>query len=338
MMNPDPRRNPPPPVPPSTTTPARSRGLSMPTLAMIGGLVLLLLMFAYFAGNPDPDQDKLSDSQINGTAAGSTTGEKNCVSKATYDLIKRELFRRAAQRRGSDAAAYDKLSAYAVARMENPVMESEDAATRAVECSGTLALDLPPGVVIEGGRRTLMSQIDYGVRPAADGSGKAVILRNADALIAPLATISRASQAAPRPAPPSPGTDSLGQPLDNPPPPISGPPPAAAPPVAAPPRAAPPPPPQASANPSFNCRNARTRGEIAVCAAPGLATLDRQMAGQFNRAIGEADANQRFLLLRTRAEFLQFRDSCRGDSCIADAYNGRMREISDIMAGRWRQR
>ncbi|MEO7634350.1 MAG: hypothetical protein ABIS38_01735 [Sphingomicrobium sp.] len=306
------------------------RQLNMTMIAVIGGLVLLVLMFAYFAGNRDPNQDKLSDSQLNGgSATAAVTGEKNCASKATYDLIKRELFRRAAQRRGSDAAAYDKLSAYAVARMENPVMESEDAAARAVECSGTLALDLPPGVVIDGGRRTLMSQIDYGVRPAADGSGNAVVVRNADALIAPLATIARASQATPRPAPVPPATDSLGQPVTNGPPP-------APPPVVAPPPPAPAP--QASANPSFNCRNARTRGEIAVCAAPGLANLDRQMAGQFNRAIGEADGNQRFQLLRTRAEFLQYRDSCRSDSCIADAYNGRIREIADIMAGRWRQR
>jgi hypothetical protein len=29
---------------------------------------------------------------------------------------------------------------------------------------------------------------------------------------------------------------------------------------------------------------------------------------------------------------------CPSNSCISDAYNGRMREISDIMAGRWRSR
>ena len=80
--------------------------------------------------------------------------------QATYDLIKRELFRRAAQLRGSDQAAFDKLAAFAVVRMENPVMESEDSATGAVNCSGSLSLDLPPGVAAVGGRRTLMSDVD----------------------------------------------------------------------------------------------------------------------------------------------------------------------------------
>jgi uncharacterized protein len=59
------------------------------------------------------------------------------------------------------------------------------------------------------------------------------------------------------------------------------------------------------------------------------------MAAQFNRAMGEANGGERALLQRTRNRFLSYRDSCRSDSCIADAYRGRMREISDIMAGRW---
>ena len=63
------------------------------------------------------------------SAAAGRSPEKLCASKATYDLIKRELFRRAAQLRGSDQAAYDKLSGYAVIRMENPVMESQDSTT-----------------------------------------------------------------------------------------------------------------------------------------------------------------------------------------------------------------
>jgi len=60
------------------------------------------------------------------------------------------------------------------------------------------------------------------------------------------------------------------------------------------------------------------------------------MAAQFNRAMSEGGADERALLQRTRGRFLSFRDGCRSDSCIADAYRGRMREIADIMAGRWR--
>lgn len=306
------------------------------TIALIGGLLLLVLMLAYFATNRDPDQDKLTDSQISASGAPVTTAEKACASKATYDLIKRELFRRAAQLRGSDSAAYDQLSAHAVVRMENPVMESENEATRAVQCSGSLAIDLPPGVIAVGGRRTLMAGIDYSVQPAADGSGNVVLLRNADAIISPLATLARVSQPRRDLAPaPQPGLDSLGQPMGNVPP--EGP--APSPPAV---DEAPPPPPAtpqaARANPSFNCANARTRGERAVCADPGLASLDRQMASQFNRAMGESNASQQALLQRTRTTFLGYRDNCRSDACIADAYRGRMREISDIVSDRWRPR
>jgi len=295
------------------------------TMALIGGLLLLVLMLAYFATNRDPDQDKLTASQISASGEPVTNAEKACASKATYELIKRELFRRAAQLRGSDGVAYDQLAAHAVVRMENPVMESEDEATRAVHCSGSLAIDLPPGVVAVGGRRTLMAGVDYSVQPAADRSGNVVLLRNADSIIAPLATLARVSQPAPLAEPePIPGLDSLGQPMGNVPPQAPGP--------TEQPATEPPPP--ASASPSFNCANARSRGERAVCGDPGLASLDRQMAAQFSRAMSQANASQRALLQRTRGTFLGYRDSCRSDACIADAYNGRMREIADILADR----
>jgi hypothetical protein len=91
----------------------------------------------------------------------------------------------------------------------------------------------------------------------------------------------------------------------------------------------------ASPNPSFSCRRARTRGEIAVCNNPVLAALDRQMSAQFYRAVAGARPGQRTMLNRSRNRFLTYRDNCRSDSCIADAYRGRMREISDVMNGAW---
>ena len=131
------------------------------------------------------------------TAPGAQpASEKACASKSTYDLIKRDLFRRAAQVRGSDQAAYEQLSTVAVLRMENPVMESEDSSTGAVNCSGSLFLDLPPGVAVVGGRHTLTADVDYSVQPAADGSGPVVFLRNAEAIVTPLATLSRTAQPA----------------------------------------------------------------------------------------------------------------------------------------------
>jgi uncharacterized protein len=105
----------------------------------------------------------------------------------------------------------------------------------------------------------------------------------------------------------------------------------------APPAAAAPTPPVATATvrPSFNCRYARTRGEIAVCNDAGLASLDRQMAAQFYGALARARPGQRALLQRSRNRFLAYRDSCGTTACMAEAYRARMQEISDIMNAGW---
>jgi uncharacterized protein YecT (DUF1311 family) len=306
-------------VPPSVRTP------NWTTIALIGGLVLLVLLIAYFATGRNADQDKLTGNLLAQTEqqAKAPAREKLCSSKQTYDLIKRELFRGAAQVRGGEAAAFDQLAGYAVVRMENPVMESEDDSSGAVSCSGSLSLDLPPGVAVAGGRRILSADVDYTVRQAADGSGPAVQLRNAEAIVNSLATLTRVSAPPARPVTePSLEANAL-QPEGN----------AAA---------------AESANketgprtsypgrPSFDCSTARSKGEIEVCSDPALAALDVNMATQYRRAISAASPAQQELLQRTRGHFLAYRDRCPSRSCIADAYVGRMREIRDIMEGRWR--
>jgi hypothetical protein len=298
------------------------RSLNWTTIALIGGLLLLVLVVAYFATRGNADQDKLTNANVTGSTAASH--EKACASKATYDLIKRELFKRAAQLRGSEQAAYDQLSGYAVARMENPVMESEDRTTGAVHCSGSLSLDLPPGVAVVGGRRTIAADLDYTVQQAADGSGPVVLL-STDAIIAPLATLVRVGQPAAESGPPV-ATNQVETPAIVAPAP-------AVPPQPAPPAAAPSRP--AGGQPSFNCANARTRGEIAVCGDSGLATLDRNMAAQYGRAVAGGSPEQRDLLRETRDRFLRYRDRCPDRQCMAAAYAGRMREIRDIVDGRW---
>ncbi|HWJ37332.1 MAG TPA: hypothetical protein VNR86_01030 [Sphingomicrobium sp.] len=298
------------------------RRISWTTVALIGGLALLLLIIVYFATRRNADEDKLTKNQV--VAAAPKSREKLCASSDAYELIKRELFRRAAQLRGSDQATYDRLAAYASVRMENAVMESEDPSTGAVNCSGSLSLDLPPGVAVAGGRRTLSSEIDYSVTAAADGSGTVVLLRNADAIITSLATLvgiietpPSASQQ-PETANQAPGETSPGA-------------------LAPQPGPAPPGPPSrpTNAGPSFDCSAPRSRGEAAVCSDAGLSSLDRQLAGQYNRAFTNASSDQRGLLRDTARRFYAYRDNCPTNACIADAYGERMREIRDIMEGRW---
>jgi uncharacterized protein YecT (DUF1311 family) len=297
------------------------RRLNPTVLALLAGLVLLVLLIAYFTSNRNPEQDRLKDSQLNISQAA-PAADKSCASQATYDLIKRELFRRAAQLRGSDQAAYDRLSNYAVVRMENPVMEGTDSTTGTISCSGSVSVDLPPGVAVVGGRRTLMSDVDYSVQHAADGSGNVIVLRNADAIIVPLATLART---APQQPPASPDTNQVApaQPEAN---------------VAASQSASVQPGPASSypGRPSFDCNRTRTRGEAAVCSDSGLSALDLNMDTQYRQAMATASAEQQALLRETARRFYAYRDRCPDKRCIGDAYVGRMREIRDIMEGRWR--
>ena len=224
--------------------------------------------------------------------------------------------------RGSDQAAYDRISSSAVIRMENPVIESEDGTTGAVHCSGSLSLDLPPGLAVVGGRRTLNADVDYTVQQAADGSGPVVLLSNADAIVTPLATLARVAQPAPGPgATPEGNGVAPSAPLGN-----------EAQPAPAP--AQPTPVPQ-SARPSFSCANARLPGELAVCSDPGLAALDRAMTTEYGRASAVATPQQREILRQTAHRFYAYRDRCPDRQCIAAAYAGRFGEIRDIIEGHW---
>ena len=307
--------------------------LNPTAIALLAGALVLLVIIYVFTGATRTNTDKLTDAQV-AAQADASDPEKRCGSQKTYDLIKRELFRRAAQLRGSDQAAFDRLAAYSVVRMDAPMLRSHDEDVGAITCAGTLALDLPPGVAVVGGRRTLTANIGYSIQPAADGSGDVLTLSNADAILTPLATLARVGAPAEDPLAPADAADPAL-------PPLTAEPPASQPPSAPPQDVGPPPPqprPSATANPSFNCRFARSRGEIAVCGDSGLAALDRQMAAQFNSAMAQADSGQRSLLQRTRSDFLRYRDNCPSNACIAETYRGRMREIRDIMAGRWRSR
>ena len=327
---------------------------------LVVGLVVLLLIAIAGRGN-GVEKDALNGDHI--IAASLSKPDKRCTSARTYDLVKQELFRSAVELRGSDQAAFDRLSAYSSARMERPLVRSYDKELGTIRCSGRLSLDLPPGVAVVGGRRSLAADVDYILQPAADGSGDVVMLEGDTPITVPLATLARTEEVGESPINLDRSTTMAQQPrnvaMEAPATAPTSPPPATArvttsdAPAAklrptqpvrrvaersnrskAPPKAAD----KATsgkastvaARPSFNCRYARTRGEIAICKDGGLASLDRQMASQYYRAIASADAQQRRRLKSTRDAFLRQRDRCRDERCIAARYRERMREIGEI--------
>ena len=285
------------------------------------GLILtgvLILAFALWtaASTRRDNPDRLKDGNATAEAPAADPA-KRCAAQSTYDLIKRDLFRRAAALRGSDQAAFDRIASYSVARVDQPLLDNQDELTGAVTCSGTLTLDLPPGVAVVGGRRTLTADIGYLLQRSADGNGDVLTLARADAIITPLATLVRVGRPPADPLAPAPIDPLVPAPLPTE-------------------QAAAPPPGQATANPSFNCANARTRGEIAVCSDSGLAALDRQMAATYVEALRDADPATSAMLRRSRDRFLGYRDQCPSNDCIAETYRGRIREIRDIASGRLR--
>jgi hypothetical protein len=281
---------------------------------VLGTLILLIVAMMVF-GSKSSEDDRLTGSEI---AASSEDPAARCSGRPTYDEIKKELFRRAAASRGGDEAAFGKIASYSSLRMEAVVLRDDSA--EGITCNGTLTLDLPPGVAIAGGRRSLSADVLYTIQPGANASGGGLSLANADDLISQLATLAKTE---------APAEDALTNAMANDV--------AELPAVPSDPLAPIPPgnSPNPAANPSFNCANARTPGEIAVCGDPGLAALDRRMSAQYASAISQADPEQRALLQKTRDAFLGYRDQCTSNSCIADTYRGRMREIRDIMTGSW---
>jgi len=279
-------------------------------LIAFGGVLILLGAIWYFTGDRNSDQDKLSNPQIEQTAEADHAAR--CSSEATYDLIKRELIRRAAEARGADQAELAELAGAAVLRVENPVLESENKDAGALNCSGTLSLDLPPGVATSDGRRALMADVDYTIE-----AGGNVSLRNAESIIASLTTLTRVEEPPPTPevnevAPGTEGNAAASVSANVQPGPTSN----------------------SQGRPSFDCARAETPGEIAVCSDSGLAALDVNMTTQYRRALTTASPAQTRLLQTTRDRFVGYRDRCPNRQCIANAYLGRMREIRDIVEGR----
>ena len=276
-----------------------------------------------------------------------------CASNATYARLKEVAFEEAVRIRNADPGNLDTLAAHSVVRMENPVVKSRDEELNVTVCTGRFVLELPPGSEAGfGGERRLVADIEYAAQSAADGSGLVYQMSGAEPIIYRLANFELRglrfeppgaplddSQMAEAPEPPSAPTE------DGPPPPEPGPPPAPEPQPRAAPKAPPAPRPApvarpapreqqrtATARPSFNCRYARTRGEKMVCSSDRLAAKDRAMSSLFYSALADADPGTRAQLRRSRDRFLAYRDRCGNEGCVAEAYDGRMDEIRDIMA------
>ena len=245
-----------------------------------------------------------------------------CASDATYDRLKELAFDEAARIRRQDPRALDALAEAAVVRMERPVAKSRDENLNVTVCTGRFILELPPGAenAFDGERR-LTAEIEYAAQAAADGSGLVYHMEGAEPIIYRLATVGglprpTVVKAAP-PPPPEPDPEPQLAEAESP-----------ERPEAEPPR------PRTAASPSFNCARGRSRSERMVCSSPDLAARDRRMSSIFYSALADADSGTRRRLRSSRDRFLAYRERCPNEACVAQAYEDRIDEIRDIMAGR----
>ncbi len=290
--------------------------------ALLAGLAVLLVIVSTIAAIRSSSEDRLGDASD--LQAVDSDLNAMCDGQPLYEQIKRALFRQASAVRANDSERYADISRSASVRMENPAGESRDAASGMVNCAGSLSLDLPPGITTAAGRRLLMMDIYYVVDPAGGGSGRVVQLRGANTLVDQLASLNL-SAPVPAPvviAPQAPAPDDLAPLPDAD---LGGKEDGSAQRMPLP----------AAAKPSFDCANARSRGETMVCADPGLAELDRAMAAEFQRAMSAASPQQANALRQSRSRFLGYRDTCGDAVCVRQTYLGRIREIRDIMASRF---
>ncbi len=246
-----------------------------------------------------------------------------CASRDTFQGLKKLVFDAAARIRTGERVNFDVLAATAFPRMENPVVAGRNEALGLTRCTGRFILELPPGAErAVNGERRLVADVQYEVQPAADGSGPVYRMSGADAIVSRLAEFELEGEPLelPQDVIEAAEDEAAGPPVDGEV--YPGYPPPVAPPAGLE---------GEWSNPSFDCRQARTRSEIMVCGSDRLARRDRQMNERFDEAMANADPRTRQILLRTRDNFLAYRERCRSNDCIEEGYEDRMDEIRDIM-------
>ena len=74
-----------------------------------------------------------------------------------------------------------------------------------------------------------------------------------------------------------------------------------------------------------------------MCASANLSSLDRQLTLLYRQSWKQADDQKRAALIGTRQRFNDRREACGTSNCMTTTYVSRLREISDIMAGKGQQ-
>jgi uncharacterized protein YecT (DUF1311 family) len=238
-----------------------------------------------------------------------------CADSAAANLIKQELFRRAAEIRGIDEELLGRAVRDSVVRVEPSTKSAREAGS---DCAGWVGLDLPPGLAVDGERTNINAEVAYGLA----GESRALRLASlsgADRIVRTLSSLG--------PAPKEPDQDEQIEPVR----------------VATVVRKLPKPTapsvrpdtqPLQAAPVTSGCGRLTSRTDQMICASGNLSSLDRQLTLLYRQSWNQADEKKRAALLGSRQRFNDRREACSSPNCMTTAYLSRLKEISDIMAGR----
>lgn len=311
----------------SRLAPAAAIGVTLLALGMIA-FALAPPAFESPAPKPRPAVSAAKPIQARAAERPAKQAAGSCADSSAGRLIKEELFRRAGGLRGADQAQLSQVAGHASVRIDSARPKAEQDGI--VDCSGWIALDLPPGLAVDGGRTNLNAELSYAL--AHDrGRMRIASLSGENRLVRTLATLG--------PAPKEPDQDKPIEPAQ-----VAAVTARKAPvavaeikrptPVATPARA---PRPPEKAPPVTASACSGSRAEQLVCANTNLSSLDRQLTLLYRQSWNRADEKRRAALLDTRQRFNDRREACASPNCMTTAYLSRLKEISDIMAGRKQQ-
>lgn len=173
----------------------RWRSLLWP-VAAIGITVLAAGMIAFAVSPPMPGLTKSDSASLEAInpvskAADARPAEKKpdqaaslCSHALAPNLIKQELFRLAAEQASSDRAVLAQAEPMVSARIESVHGEGDSGG-----CGRWLSLDIPPGMVVDGGRTSVAADLDFTLTRNGDGVLQLARLAGAKGIIRSLSTL-----------------------------------------------------------------------------------------------------------------------------------------------------
>jgi uncharacterized protein YecT (DUF1311 family) len=237
--------------------------------------------------------------------------DQQCASQATYDAIKKQLFDNARKKVISNAKPLLSLQNASVVRMTSPIVTGGNPQLQRTECSGQLALMLPPAASNAfGGTNLLGASVTYTVQQAADHSGTVVQVMGAETLSDQLA--SATDTLAQRKS----GGDGVGGGSDEfglskgsgagSVTAFAG----------------------KTYNPSFDCGGRLTNAMRMICQDADLAGQDRDMNALYKEKKAATPKLDLPKLVQAQRDFLKSRDNCADTSCMKDLYANRTDQLN----------